>query len=250
MSQATTCGKCHSDYPVMQQGWHFNFARSDAPHGRPGEPWILTDVQTRTQLPLSYRRWPATFHPHDVGINDFQFARLFGRHHPGGGALQESSDLRFKMSGPLENDCLICHTSDRSLRSRRPRERDRNRPEFQVRPDARRVSSARCRDRRLVSATTSTPPGLTRGVRRRSRTTRRASTTWATSSSTSERRVSNERCYFCHTNIDDRPRDKRRKDGNVDCNRAGGTIAISTCQRDAVRRLPPQRRRSHDGARL
>src|SRR5690349_20697973 len=24
MSQAMSCGKCHSDYPVMQQGWHFN----------------------------------------------------------------------------------------------------------------------------------------------------------------------------------------------------------------------------------
>ncbi len=112
MSQANTCGKCHSDYPVMQQGWHFNFAQPNAPHGRPGEPWILTDLQTRTQLPLSYRGWPGTFHPHDVGINDFNFARLFGRHHTGGGALANSQDLRFKASGPLEIDCLICHTSD------------------------------------------------------------------------------------------------------------------------------------------
>src|SRR5437773_6544347 len=42
LSLARTCGKCHSDYDVMQQGWHFNFADPAAPHGRPGEPWILT----------------------------------------------------------------------------------------------------------------------------------------------------------------------------------------------------------------
>jgi len=35
-------------------------------------------VQTRTQLPLSYRGWKGTFHPYDVGLNDFNFARLFG----------------------------------------------------------------------------------------------------------------------------------------------------------------------------
>src|SRR5437867_36931 len=43
ISLAKTCGKCHSDYDVMQQGWHFNFANPGAPNGRAGEPWILTD---------------------------------------------------------------------------------------------------------------------------------------------------------------------------------------------------------------
>ena len=113
-SYATTCGKCHSDLPTMVQGWHFNFSDPKAPHGRPGEPWILTDLQTRTQIPLSYRQWKGTFHPYDVGLNDFNFAKLFGRHHPGGGALATSKDLRFKMSGNLQVDCLICHTSDDS----------------------------------------------------------------------------------------------------------------------------------------
>ena len=50
ISLARTCGKCHSDYDVMQQGWHFNFANPGVAHGRRGEPWILTDAQTRTQL--------------------------------------------------------------------------------------------------------------------------------------------------------------------------------------------------------
>jgi hypothetical protein len=113
----TTCGKCHSDIDVMKSGWHFNFADPAAPAGRAGEPWILTDVHTRTQLPLSYRPWTSVtgakpFHPHDVGINDFNFALNFARHLPGGGIFATSQDLRFKMSGKLEIDCLICHTTD------------------------------------------------------------------------------------------------------------------------------------------
>jgi hypothetical protein len=113
----TTCGKCHSDIDVMGRGWHFNFADKDAPHGRAGEPWILTDVHTRTQIPLSYRPWTSVtgakpFHPYDAGINDFNFAITFGRHLPGGGIFTRSDDLRFKMSGKFETDCLICHTTD------------------------------------------------------------------------------------------------------------------------------------------
>src|SRR2546423_13985814 len=66
----------------------------------------------RSQTPRACRGRKGPFHPYYLGINKFNFARLFGRHHTGGGALASSSDLRFKMSGPLENDCLICHTSD------------------------------------------------------------------------------------------------------------------------------------------
>src|SRR5687768_13984367 len=31
VSLAHTCGKCHSDYDVMQRGYHFNFADPNAP---------------------------------------------------------------------------------------------------------------------------------------------------------------------------------------------------------------------------
>ncbi|MEA2735658.1 MAG: hypothetical protein QOE14_2109 [Humisphaera sp.] len=209
MSQAQTCGKCHSDYPLMQQGWHFNSSRADAPHGRPGEPWILTDVQTRTQLPLSYRGWQGTFHPHDVGINDFQFARLFGRHHPGGGALQTSGDLRMKMSGPLENDCLICHTSD-----------DR------YDPAARAVAIATDQNFKYAP-TLASFLGKVQGQASRLRDNfdpagpdaRRAPKVNYDPARFDDlgnvvfnvaRRVSNERCYFCHTNIDvGRPSDPK-----------------------------------------
>jgi hypothetical protein len=110
-SVATTCGKCH-DYPAMSHGWHFNASEGNVPAGRPGEPWILSDVQTRTQIPLSYRKWPGTVHPYDIGMTDHGFVKTFGSHLPGGGAFASSEDLRFKMSGKLEVACLICHTSN------------------------------------------------------------------------------------------------------------------------------------------
>lgn len=122
LTVAQTCGKCH-DYPAISVGYHFNAGDPKADKGRPGEPWILNDdgvledpksgqANTRTQLPLSYRRWPGTFHPYDVGFNDWKFAFAFGRHLPGGGIFEKSQDQRFKVTGTLQNDCMICHTQD------------------------------------------------------------------------------------------------------------------------------------------
>src|SRR5262249_33918595 len=53
-STAQTCGRCH-EYEAIGRGWHFNAALGNVKAGRPGEPWILTDPATRTQIPLSYR---------------------------------------------------------------------------------------------------------------------------------------------------------------------------------------------------
>lgn len=117
-STAQTCGRCH-DYPMISQGWHFNAAKGTAKPGRPGEPWILTDPATRTQIPLSYRGWNGTLKPSDLGVSDFDFLLAFGRHYPGGGVGETPKDKidpadarmrRFLVSGPLEIDCLICHT--------------------------------------------------------------------------------------------------------------------------------------------
>jgi hypothetical protein len=111
------CGKCH-DYAVINEGWHFNAAGGNVKPGRPGEPWILTDPATHTQIPLSYRGWPGTFKPSDLGLSDFDFLANFARHFPGGG-LGDPDTIdpadprmgRMQITGTLEIDCLICHQS-------------------------------------------------------------------------------------------------------------------------------------------
>lgn len=123
-SLTTTCGKCH-ELPTISSGWHFNASNPAVAPGRSGEPWILTDdgvvenlkfgqSNTRTQIPLSYRDWPGTFRPKEVGIDDWKFAYAFGRQLPGGGVFETSKDQRFNVTGHLQNDCLICHLTDNS----------------------------------------------------------------------------------------------------------------------------------------
>ena len=50
MSTKNTCGMCH-EYGVIAGGLHFNSAKGLA-SGLPGEPWVLVDPATGTQLPL------------------------------------------------------------------------------------------------------------------------------------------------------------------------------------------------------
>jgi len=132
-SSVKTCGRCH-DYEAMSHGWHFNAFQVDSVDGRQGEPWIWTDTRTGTQLPLSYRDWPQTYHPEPAGISAWQMARQFGDRIPGGGlgvapetssqkamggsrepAATEDSPAgtetanRWAFSGSLEIDCMVCH---------------------------------------------------------------------------------------------------------------------------------------------
>lgn len=112
---AQTCGKCH-DYDVIAKGWHTNAAEGGDP-GRPGEPWVYTDATTRTQIPLSYRNWPGTYKPADLGISDWRFVMTFGRHLPGGGmgeivSSTKDADNRWHITGKLDIDCMICHSAD------------------------------------------------------------------------------------------------------------------------------------------
>jgi hypothetical protein len=157
-SPRATCGKCH-EYGLIAQGYHFNAARSavtagqpvarefiasagdprasdprfaplldDTHHGRRGEPWIWTDPATGTALPLSYRGWPGTFRPEEVGITPRGFLARFGAFLPGGGigesprlesrgseagkgAAGPSDAKRWEITGPLEIDCMSCHAA-------------------------------------------------------------------------------------------------------------------------------------------
>ncbi len=119
-SMRGTCSECHvykHDYDVIRKGWHFNAADPNVPAGRPGQPWIYTDVTTGTQIPLSYRAWPGTFRPDQVGLTPFQFAHRFGRQMPGGGAgeidtKRDDEIPRQMVSGKLEINCLSCHDRD------------------------------------------------------------------------------------------------------------------------------------------
>jgi hypothetical protein len=110
-----TCGDCHN-YDLVKMGWHFNAVDSNVPAGRPGEPWIYFDSKLCTQIPLSYRTWPGTYKPEQVGFSDFQFTTIFGRHMPGGGpgelkAAPGPDAMREYISGKLEINCLACHNA-------------------------------------------------------------------------------------------------------------------------------------------
>lgn len=113
-STKQTCLQCH-DYQKISGGWHFNTAGEP---GRRGQPWILTDPITATQIPLSHRNWPGTFRPESVGRTPFYFLQDFGRQLPGGGVGEnDSSDtadlfMRWLVSGKLEINCLSCHDAE------------------------------------------------------------------------------------------------------------------------------------------
>jgi hypothetical protein len=115
-SMRWTCGGCHS-YGIINKGWHFNATDPNIAPGRPGQPWILSDAGTGTQVPISYRSWPGTFRPEQLGLTSREFVKLFGRHTPGGGAGElETEDMdeimREYVSGKLEINCMSCHNAE------------------------------------------------------------------------------------------------------------------------------------------
>ena len=111
-----TCGgTCHS-VETVSKGWHFNAVDANIPAGRVGQPWIYVDAETCTQIPLSYRLWPGTFRPEQIGMTSWQFTVRFGRQMPGGGPGEIESDdpdeiVRGFISGKLEVNCLTCHNA-------------------------------------------------------------------------------------------------------------------------------------------
>jgi hypothetical protein len=115
-STRNTCGLCHN-YEKISTGWHFNAAEPNVIAGRNGQPWILVDSGSGTQIPLSYRSWSGTFRPEQLGLTPWQFVQLFGRQIPGGVGEDinaETIDLeaRWMVSGELEINCLSCHSAD------------------------------------------------------------------------------------------------------------------------------------------
>lgn len=114
-STRKSCGDCH-DYATISKGWHFNSVDPNAKPGRVGHPWIFVDAETATQIPLSYRGWPGTYRPDELGLTAGVFIQLFGRQMPGGGAgefeTKEADEIvRRYVSGKLEVNCLACHSN-------------------------------------------------------------------------------------------------------------------------------------------
>lgn len=117
LSTRQTCGKCHN-YEKISGGLHFNAAEDSIEPGRPGEPWILVDPVTATQIPISQRGWRGTFKPEQLGMTSLQFIEKFGSHLPGGGMGEDEKKfapenfLRWQVSGKLEINCLSCHDAE------------------------------------------------------------------------------------------------------------------------------------------
>ncbi|MBN2309213.1 MAG: hypothetical protein JXR94_09600 [Candidatus Hydrogenedentes bacterium] len=116
-STRVTCGCCH-DYETIRSGWHFNACSAGVAPGRRGQPWFLVDDKTGTQIPVSYRDWPGTWRPDDLGLTPWEFTKDFARHMPGGGAGELADQLpdiesRWEISGHVEINCLACHNAAR-----------------------------------------------------------------------------------------------------------------------------------------
>jgi hypothetical protein len=118
VSLKQTCGKCHT-YETIAGGWHFHAGSGKIPNGRIGEPWVIADSETRTQIPVSDRKWARTYSPADLGITPWQYLQYFGSHYPGGayGEAEASAEdpvagLRGGISGKFEINCLACHNGD------------------------------------------------------------------------------------------------------------------------------------------
>ena len=112
-STRQTCGECH-DYDEIAHGWHFNAHDTSVDSGRPGEPWVLIDSKSRSQIPVTARAWKGTFAPEQVGITPWKFMQKFYSHFPGGSYGEMDADspeegIRQGISGKYEINCLACH---------------------------------------------------------------------------------------------------------------------------------------------
>ena len=111
-STGQTCGASCHDVATISRGWHFNAALAGVPPGRKGQPWFLVDRETATQLPLSYRAWPGTYRPSQLGLSNREMALRFGGRMAGGLPHDDAGGAdhsRWMVSGDLEVNCLACH---------------------------------------------------------------------------------------------------------------------------------------------
>ena len=246
-SPRATCGRCH-DYEAIASGWHFNAANPDIAPGRRGQPWILVDKRTGTELPISSRRWPGTYAPADMGLTPWKFIQAFGRHLPGGGLGEEYAEsvedpkARWKLSGKLEIDCLSCHSADdRHDQSERAKQIESQNLKWVP------VATSRLAD--VTGYAKSLPddydPAKPRKSAPAAHYAKRRFDTKGEVFIDITRRPSPDRCYFCHTNrpVGEQGPMKWEEDTDVhlaaglmcvDCHRHGLDHAITRGYKDEV----------------
>ncbi len=202
-----TCNTCHA-YDEIRQGWHFNAADPEVPPGRPGQPWFWADQTTGTQIPVSYRDWPNTWHPDDLGLTPWTFIQMFGHHLPGGGPGEmtkvKDEQARWLVSGNMEINCGACHSGDPAY--------DQVEAFLQVARQNLMWAPAACTSLAAVTGAAAAMPAFYDPVMgpEDDKMAKNAPTiTYDTSRFDAKNRVffnlpnqpRNTRCYFCHTNV-------------------------------------------------
>jgi hypothetical protein len=239
-STLQTCGAdCH-DVATISRGWHFTTSLPGAEGGRRGQPWILTDPATATQLPLSYHDWPGCYRPESVGITPWKFALLFGGWMPGGISGQFETDpglrTRWMVSGNLEVNCLACHDNSPAY----------SQAEYgrQIALESFRWAAAAASGIAVVAGSTKEMPNsfdyLLPNVED-SLMIRKPSVVYAPERFFPGakvvfdivREVPARRCYFCHSNADFEGLGKDRWNGDEDIHLARGMTCVD-CHRNGL----------------
>ncbi|MHC4557854.1 MAG: hypothetical protein ACYS80_11195, partial [Planctomycetota bacterium] len=233
-----TCGGCHS-YGLIGKGWHFNATEPNVAPGRPGQPWIFADARTGTQIPLSYRPWPGTFKPEQLGLTAREFTKYFGRHTSGGGAGElETEDpdeiMREYISGRLEINCLSCHDADPA----------HNQGEYfpqVVRENFRWAAAATCEFASVTGSAKDMPetydPFMPEPLGKKVPPT--ISYRKEAFNDKNEvffdiiREIPDHRCYFCHSNLDIDTEDAEKWSSDEDIHLTAGLTCVD-CHRHGI----------------
>jgi hypothetical protein len=241
-SPLKTCGgpDCHN-VDVISKGWHFNALEPNIAPGRAGQPWIYVDPKICTQIPLSYRPWPGTYNPKQLGITTWQFTQLFGRHFPGGGPGEIESEnpdemMRFFISGKLEVNCLVCHNAHPG----------QNQSEYamQIARQNFRWAAAGASELATVTGSASDmpetfdykmPEALDNPELRPPKVVYRDNIFDSKNQVLFDitRKIPNERCYFCHSNFDISSENSEKWASDEDVHLAAGLNCID-CHRHGI----------------
>ena len=112
MSQEKTCGQCH-DVGKMKGGSHFrDGGTNDVSNTVNREPWFLCSTNGAGCRVVSLQE--------RGGLTAWEWVKTFGYAFPGGGlasspwAMEEAAGERQRwfVTGPLEMNCLACHSQD------------------------------------------------------------------------------------------------------------------------------------------